>query len=167
MKYIKTYEQSKGITFQEWLKTHPQDLNTTIIDCHNSNLIDLDGIEQFNNLKRLYCYYNELTSLPDLLNTLEYLYCSNNQLTSLPDLPDILKILYCSRNQLTSLPDLPDTLKRLFCVNNQLTSLPDLPDTLEILGCTDNQLPYKDLESYWEWFEKTYPEKVAAKKYNL
>jgi Leucine-rich repeat (LRR) protein len=127
MKYIKTYEQSIGITFQEWLKNHPQDLNTTIIDCSYSNLIDLDGIEQFTNLKGLFCY--------------------NNQLTSLPDLPDILKYLNCD--------------------NNQLTSLPDLPDTLKILICSDNKLPYNDLKGYWKWFEKTYPEKVAAKKYNL
>ena len=127
MKYIKTYEQSNGITFKQWLKTHSQDINTIQINCYNSNLIDLDGIEQFTNLKRLHCSYNKLTSLPNL--------------------PDILEELWCDNNQLTSLPDLPDTLKELYCYNNQL--------------------PYNDLEGYWKWFKKTYPEKVAAKKYNL
>ena len=107
MRYIKTYEQSKGITFKQWLEKHPQDLNTTEINCNDSNLIDLDGIEQFTNLKELYCH------------------------------------------------------------NNQLTSLPDLPDTLKELYCANNQLPYYELKGYWEWFEKTYPEKIAAKKYNL
>jgi Leucine-rich repeat (LRR) protein len=167
MKYIKTYEQSKGITFQEWLKKYPKDLNTTIIDCGYSNLIDLDGIEQFTNLKRLRCSNNQLTSLPDLPDKLRILYCWNNELISLPDLPDILEELHCSNNQFTSLPDLPDTLLRLFCYNNQLTFLPDLPDTLEYLDCQNNQLPYNDLKEYKKWFEKTYPEKVAAKKYNL
>ena len=148
MKYIKTYEQSKGITFQEWLRrTHSQDLNITIIDCNNSNLIDLDGIEQFTNLKELIC--------------------SNNKLTSLPDLPNALERLYCYNNKLKSLPDLPDTLEKLSCYNNKLTFLPDLPNTLKYLYCYNNELPYYNLESYWKWFEKTYPWKVAAKKYNL
>ena len=189
MKYIKTYEQSKGITFKEWLKNNPKDLNTVYINCSYSNLIDLDGIGQFTNLKELLCSNNKLTSLPDLPYTLEELSCSYNKLTSLPDLPDTLEELSCSDNELTSLPDLPDTLLRLYCPNNQLTSLPDLsslvnlrslfcydnkltslpdlPDTLQILWCHNNQLPYYNLESYWKWFEETYPEKVAAKKYNL
>jgi Leucine-rich repeat (LRR) protein len=171
MKYIKTYEQSKGITFQEWLKYHPKNLKVTEIDCSYSNLIDLDGIEQFTNLKGLRCYYNKLTQLPDLPDTLEILGCSENQLTSLPDLPDTLKILYCDNNQLTSLPDLPDTLERLNCSHNKLIFLPDLPDTLKYLGCYGNKLPYNDLEGYWKWFKKTYPEKWRlkqdVKKYNL
>ena len=100
MKYIKTYEQSKGITFKQWLKNNPQDLNTTEIDCLNSNLIDLDGIEQFTNLKVLRCSSNQLTFLPDLPDTLVDLYCSDNQLTSLPDLPDTLVDLYCYGNKL-------------------------------------------------------------------
>ena len=53
MKYIKTYEQNNGITFQQWLKDNPQDINITQIHCSNSNLIDLNGIEQFKNLQVL------------------------------------------------------------------------------------------------------------------
>ena len=92
---------------------------------------------------------------------------SYKKLTKLPELPDTLKELYCSNNQLNKLPDLPDTLQVLYCNNNQLTKLPDLPDTLIELSCSGNQLPYEDLDGYRKWFEETYPEKIAAKQYNL
>ena len=39
MKYLKTYEQNQGITFQQWLKNNPHDINTTEIYCYNKNLI--------------------------------------------------------------------------------------------------------------------------------
>ena len=83
MRYIKTYEQNQGTTFKEWLKNNPQDINTTEINCSDSNLIDLNGIEQFKNLKKLYCTNIQLTELPDLFNsldTLEELYCHKNKL---------------------------------------------------------------------------------------
>ena len=51
---------------------------------------------------------------------IEKLDCSYNQLTSLPKLPDTLIELYCFYNQLVSLPELPDTLEKLNCVHNNL-----------------------------------------------
>ncbi|MCF8298112.1 MAG: hypothetical protein K9J13_11245, partial [Saprospiraceae bacterium] len=67
MKYLKTYEQAKnGVTFKEWLSSNPQDINAIEINCSRKNLIDLNGIEEFKNLEILVCYYNQLTSLPDL-----------------------------------------------------------------------------------------------------
>ena len=83
MKHIKTYEQNIGITFQEWLSSKNESpINTTAINCSCSNLIDLNGIEKFKNLKTLYCHDNKLTSLPDLtqLKNLECLSCFNNKL---------------------------------------------------------------------------------------
>jgi Leucine-rich repeat (LRR) protein len=82
LKYIKTYESNNGTTFKEWLKYNPQDINTTEIDCSNTNLINLEGIDQFTNLKYLICHNNYLSILPDLSNliNLEKLYCSNNKL---------------------------------------------------------------------------------------
>ena len=72
------------------------------------------------------------------------------------------------RNQnLTYLPELPDSLEYLYCENNQLTELPELPDSLEYLLCRNNQLPYIDLKGYKEWYAKTYPERIEAKKYNI
>ena len=57
--------------------------------------------------------FKDITSLPDLtrFTNLKKLYCYNNQLTSLPDLPPNLQILNCSNNKLTSLPDLPPNLE--------------------------------------------------------
>ena len=55
------------------------------------------------------------------------LYCFRNQLTSLPELPPSLQRLYCSDNQLTSLPELHPSLQRLYCHNNPLDKIyPDL-----------------------------------------
>ena len=51
LKYIKTYEAVNGITFQQWLKNNPQDINTTKIDCSGANLIDLKGIKEFKNFE--------------------------------------------------------------------------------------------------------------------
>ena len=110
-----------------------------ILDLSSQGLTTLHEFD-LSGVTTLYCYYNQLTSLPPLPETLKKLYCSNNQLTSLPPLPETLEILYCQYNQLTSLPPLPETLKKLICWNNQLTSLPPLPETLEILSCSNNQL---------------------------
>ena len=141
MKHIKTYEQNIGITFQEWLSSKNESpINTTVINCGISNLIDLNGIEKFKNLKELYCRNNKLTSLPDLnqLKNLKFLYCENNKLTSLPDL-----------NQLKN-------LKELYCYDNKLTSLPDLSQlkNLKYLYCQNNKLPYGDLYGYFEWLDQ-------------
>ena len=97
---------------------------------------------------KLYCSYNQLTSLPELPFSLQELYCFGNQLTSLPELPPSLQKLYCSHNQLTSLPELPPSLQRLHCSHNQLTSLPELPPSLQILDCSYNLLDkiYPDLK---------------------
>ncbi|HRC32890.1 MAG TPA: hypothetical protein PK736_05560 [Bacteroidia bacterium] len=115
-------------------------VNDAIVDCSNKNISDLTGIEYFDSLKTLYCWNNQLTSLPTLPNTLTYLNCAGNQLTNLPTLPNSLTDLWCSNNQLTSLPTLPNSLIDLNCYYNQLTSLPGLPSTLTYLRCNSNQL---------------------------
>ena len=95
-----------------------------------------------NSLKKLYCGYNNLTSLSNLPNSLQKLYCSYNELTSFTNfqLPKSLEELYCSNNKLTSLPDLPNSLEYLYCDKNKLILLPELPNSLEILNCIDNKL---------------------------
>ena len=102
LKYIKTYEAVNGITFQQWLKNNPQDINTTEIQCDNQYLIDLDGVQEFKNLKKLWCYGNNLTSLNlKGLDVLKELSCFNNNLTSL-NLEGLnnLEELYCENNKL-------------------------------------------------------------------
>ena len=72
----------------------------------------------------LYCYNNQLTSLPEKLNVSGDLYCSNNQLTSLPEKLKVGGSLGCSHNQLTSLPE-KKVSGNLDCSHNQLTSVPN------------------------------------------
>jgi len=79
---------------------------------------------KFENLERLYCQYNKLTSLPEFPN-LKILNCSNNELDSLPEYPK-LEMLNCSNNKLTTLPEYP-LLSILECNNNRITSLPEQP----------------------------------------
>ena len=78
-------------------------------------------------LQKLWCFFNQLTSLPALPGSLQILSCDNNQLTNLPTLPNTLIELNCTYNQLTSLPILSDSFEYLACSFNQLTSLPEVP----------------------------------------
>jgi len=112
--------------------------NLKILYCYGNNLTSLPTLPQ--NLEELSCYYNELTSLPTLPQKLKKLSCFNNKLTSLPTLPQKLKDLSCSYNELTSLPTLPQNIEEISCSYNQLTSLPTLPQNLRILDCYYNKL---------------------------
>lgn len=103
--------------------------------CDNNQLTSLPSMP---NLEHLGCLNNQLTSLPPMPN-LKELQCENNQLNSLPSMPNLL-VLSCHNNQLTSLPFMPN-LQRLYCDNNQLTSLPSMPN-LQELYCFDNQLTF-------------------------
>jgi len=115
-------------------------VNATSLIVNSSNISNLSGIEYFVNLQTLYCYNNQLSSLPVLPNSLTNLRCYYNQLSSLPDLPNSLTELQCYHNQLSSLPALPNSLTILQCNNNQLSSLPALLNSLTELGCSTNQL---------------------------
>lgn len=118
----------------------PDVVNALSLNCSQSQISTLDGIQHFVNLTELICSYNQLPSLPMLPSGLTNLECNDNQLTSLPTLPSGLANLLCFFNQLTSLPALPSGLTNLDCFNNQLTSLPTLPIVLTNLQCTNNQL---------------------------
>jgi len=115
-------------------------VNETSLTVNSLGIVNLSGVQYFDNLFGLDCAYNQLTSLPALPNSLTHLYCYNNQLTSLPTLPNSITHLYCYNNPLTSLPTLPSSLTELSCMSNQLTSLPTLPNSLAWLKCTFNQL---------------------------
>ena len=94
--------------------------------CGGRNISNLNGIEAFTALTKLYCSNNQLTALDIRNNTaLTTLYCDNNQLTSLDLSKNIaLTWLYCSNNQLTSLDVRNNTaLNELDCSDNYLTSL--------------------------------------------
>jgi len=87
------------------------------------------------NLEKLYCYNNRLTSLQT--ENLKMLHCNYNRLTSL-HLNKNLKKLYCNCNLLISL-HLNENLRELSCHNNRLSSL-HLPETLQRLYCSNNRL---------------------------
>ena len=121
----------------------------TTLNVSNKNINDLTGIEGFISLTKLFCHYNQLTSLGVSQNTvLSTLYCYNNQLTSL-DLTQNTAFTYlnCNGNPLSSL-DLTQNiaLSTLYCYNNQLTSLDLTQNTaLTFLACPYNQLTSLDV----------------------
>ena len=109
-------QKTNNMTFKEWLKNNPHDLDATRIDCSWSELTDLDGIEDFLLLEDLHCYLNQLIRLPEL-PTCKHLQCGENQITQLPELPSC-RVLYCGDNQITDLPELANC-SLLNCENNQ------------------------------------------------
>ena len=116
-------------------------VNATSIEIYLSHILDLTGIEYFDNLQILHCGTNGLTFLPVLPSTLKFLDCSYNQyLHTLTMLPAGLKTLYCLSGHLDSLPVLPDSLEKLDCSWNQLYVLPSLPSTVHWVDCSYNHL---------------------------
>ena len=95
-------------------------------------------IEWFPNLLQLTIKNSNIQS--DLsrfcLRRCKVLYCYDNELTSLPELP-ACQTLNCSYNSLTSLPELP-ACQTLKCYSNKFTSLPELP-ACQMLSCSDNK----------------------------
>ena len=63
-------------------------LNGEKLECKTFQ--DIINLENYNDIIELYCYSNQLTSLPTLPKTLTHLSCSGNQLTFLPVLPKSL-----------------------------------------------------------------------------
>ena len=64
-----------------------------ILNVSGRGITSLPDLTRFKNLQKLYCFNNELTSLPSLPQNLQKLYCCSNKLTLLPTLPENLKIL--------------------------------------------------------------------------
>jgi uncharacterized repeat protein (TIGR01451 family) len=139
--------------------TCTQIVNEASVWVNNLSINDLTGIRYFDNLQYLYCYNNQISSLPTLPSGLVTLNCDHNQLTNLTGLPMSLENLNCKNNELATLTSLPSSLKSIQCDSNQLTvisippmleqlscgqnllvSLPALPTTLNMLICDQNQL---------------------------
>jgi uncharacterized repeat protein (TIGR01451 family) len=138
-------------------------ITATKINCAQSNIHSIEGVEYFDNLDTLICsgnYYltfinkipagvsyfdcsfcQYLTDLPVLPSLLQHLNCLFDSLTTLPPaLPIFLTFLECGSNHLTSLPVLPTLLSTLSCGGNPLTSLPSLPNSLTYLQCVQTSL---------------------------
>ncbi len=105
----------------------------TSLDVSDKNISSLQGIEDFINLKSLYCQNNTITQLN--LN-------NNKQLTTVG----------CRQNQISDLAvDSLANLKTLDCAENQLNSI-DLSHNpvLSYFDCSINQLAYIDVTSNLE-----------------
>ena len=127
------------------------DVSGTYENENPGTLTSLQGIEYFESLTELVCYYNQLTSLDVSANTaLTVLDCSSNSLTSLDvSANTALTELWCGYNQLTSLDVSANTaLTTLWCYYNQLESLDVSANTaLMVLECDDNQLTSLDVSA--------------------
>lgn len=122
----------------------------TLIFAYNQTPVSLN-LSGLNNLKKLNCYFNNLTSINfNGCNSLEEIYLDQNYLTTI-DLSEIstLKHLDCQNNDLTSLV-LPTSsiLINLKCFNNNLNNLVLTNQThLENLYCGNNFLTNLNLSN--------------------
>jgi Leucine-rich repeat (LRR) protein len=144
----------------------------TSLDVSYSYITDLTGIQDFKNLERLACNYNNISKLDvssnksltnlsckhNLLSALEvsqnlkltFLDCSENQIVTLKtDLNTSLTDLRCEVNKLNSLDVTKNlSLYKLSCYSNQLANLNvSKNNNLEILYCGQNQLTSIDVSS--------------------
>ena len=111
--------QDNEIQFSEAMTVDRLNLN-------NLGIADLSGLEHFQNLTKLFCAHNNLTSLDvSLLSQLTYLACTNNQLILLNvrNLPALASVM-CGHNLLTTLDVSGAPVNEGFdCRSNQLQSL--------------------------------------------
>ena len=133
---IETYDFAKdGILTDEEIK------NTKRLYLGIDSIKSLKGIEYFTDLKKLFCFFNEITELDMSRNTkLTYLDCSNCKITKLNIANNVLlDTLYCENNELTELDISNNTeLVYLDCYNNKLTQLDMSRNTkLTYLDCSD------------------------------
>lgn len=98
----------------------------TSLDCHNSSIADMTGIEKLTGLTSLICTYNNITAIDLSQNTnLTYLACDSNKLTNL-DVTPLTKLtsLNCDTNKLTKLDVSQNPLLTyLNCARNTLTEI--------------------------------------------
>lgn len=124
---------------------------TGIINCSNSSISNLTGLEAFTASTKLLCYNNSLTSLDVSNNTsLTDIDCSNNTLTSLNISINInLSKLICSNNSINNL-DVSNnaSLTQLWCDDNSITNLDISNNTsLTRLWCHNNSLSNLNVSS--------------------
>jgi len=120
---------------------------STII-CNGYQIIDIEGIQAFKNLKTLDLKSNSILELPNLdnLTKLIYLDVSSNQLTALPSFSKLVLLneIYAQRNQIRQVPLLShnDSLITLYLHTNNIDILPDLSNLkqLKMLNVAHNDL---------------------------
>ncbi|EAG6922626.1 LPXTG cell wall anchor domain-containing protein [Listeria monocytogenes] len=123
----------------------------TSLDCHNSSIADMTGIEKLTGLTKLICTYNNITTLDLSQNTnLTYLACDSNKLTNL-DVTPLTKLTYlnCDTNKLTKIDVSQNPLLTyLNCARNTLTEIDVTPLTqLTYFDCSVNPLTELDVST--------------------
>ena len=123
--------------------TYPGIVNATSVDCDSMFIVDIDGIQYFDNLVYLSCEYNLIKSFPNLPNTITTIICKVNQLDSLPSmLPPNLTDLYCESNQLKKLPIFPISTLRVNCSYNLIDTIVSFPTQIEEYYCASNLIQH-------------------------
>jgi len=121
-------------TFGDWFKNNRSKIKNSrfpflikTIDCSQSMITSLKGIEKLINLSSLTCAGNLLSDLKGIENLkhLEILWVYDNKLKSIKEVKNLknLKEFSCSGNLLTSLEGIENliNLERLYCYLNPIT----------------------------------------------
>ncbi len=125
-------------------------INLRELNCKGNAIANLD-VSPFTNLITLECSYNQLTNLDvSGLSNLEDLRCSKNQLTQLNVTGlNNLKLIYCIYNNLTQI-DLSGltALENFQCDGNEMTNIAFSNNgALKYLACSENALTSLDLQA--------------------
>lgn len=105
---------------------------TGLFDCSGLKIANLEGVQYFTGIRYLFCFKNNLSTLPDLsaITNLVELHAYQNKISSLPSFNNLkkLKVLDLGDNKLINLPEIDslDNLRDLFVYRNELSLIPDM-----------------------------------------
>lgn len=166
----------------------------TTLMINDLNIVSLDGIQYFTNLKELYCERNTITSLDLRSNTqlkslnchenaltsldlrgldMHYLVCYNNHISELlynPNTPnwEVFNIAY---NQLTSIiiPKIQSWEEGLIDISGNLYTNISFPENIELFGffCVNTPLTELDLSNIKGFTESNISENANLQSINL
>ncbi|MFK8037532.1 MAG: T9SS type A sorting domain-containing protein [Crocinitomicaceae bacterium] len=135
--------------------------NTTLVNCSDKGILDLEGLQYFDNLFLVNASSNDLTNLPALTQpSLVNITVNYNNLTTIPALPPNLLVLNIRRNpNLSSIPVLPLSLtsyyggetpnlpmptfhaglETIWVPDSDLSAMPTLPNTVTNFNISNNE----------------------------
>lgn len=102
------------------------DLNTKVLNCSNSGITSLEGIEQFKKLEKLICYNNKITSLDVRL-------------------PENIKVIDISNNLISEINIENNNLRTITAYNNCLEKVILRGDIIEKVELFENSINYIEL----------------------
>ncbi|MCB1713183.1 MAG: leucine-rich repeat domain-containing protein, partial [Candidatus Riesia sp.] len=158
---------SYGSKFSEWMKDtfyssmKYDDVET--VSCPSMNFDDLKGVWKLRNLKEIYCFNNNLTTLDDLrfnIN-LKVVSATGNKITELSYVKNLksLEKLWLSKNKIESIEGLEE-LKNLntidFSNNNIKTAIDTIKqmDKLTSINLFNNKISHKESEEIKDYCRK-------------